>query len=68
MYMYLELYWHGGNLSYTSMILYIKTVTLKNDVPSKINNFQGDVFLKKILYFTIYIIDYSVCDKLSPYL
>ena len=27
---------HGGNLSYTSMIVYIKTVSFKNDVFSEI--------------------------------
>ena len=29
------LYWHGSNPSYNSMILYIKTDTLKNDASSE---------------------------------
>ena len=35
------------NLSYTSMTLYIKTVTLKNDVSSEITKFQKDIFFKE---------------------
>ena len=42
-----DLYWHGGNLSYISMILDIKTVTLKNDASGKITNFQSDPFFKE---------------------
>ena len=38
--------WHEGNLSYTSMILYMKIVTLKNYASGKITNFQSDLFLK----------------------
>ena len=34
--------WHGDNLSYTSMILYIKIVTLKNDPYSEIT--KGPIF------------------------
>ena len=30
------------------MILYIKTVTLKNDASGEITNFQNDLFLKSI--------------------
>ena len=33
-----------GNLFYTSMILYVKTATLKNDASGKITNFQSDLF------------------------
>ena len=38
---------HGGNLFYTSMILYIKTVILKNDASSELTNFQSDLFFKE---------------------
>ena len=41
------LYWHGGDISYTSMIMYIKTGTLKNDASSEIIKFQGDIFFKE---------------------
>ena len=41
------LHWHGENLSYTSIILYIKTVKLKNDASREITNFQRDLFLKE---------------------
>ena len=38
-----------GNLSYSSMILYIKTVTLKNDTFSEITiTSKGKYFLKSI--------------------
>ena len=36
-----------GNLFYTSMILYVKTATLKNDASGKITNFQSDLFFKE---------------------
>ena len=38
--LYIYIYWHGGSPSYTPMIVYAKTVTLKNDAPSEIANFQ----------------------------
>ena len=38
---------YAGNLCYTSIILYIKTVTLKNDASSEITNFQRDLFFKE---------------------
>ena len=54
---------------------YEKTVTLKNDAPSEIANFQrkGAIFKRafmkmKILNFIFYIIDHSTCDQLLPYL
>ena len=43
------LYWHGSNPSYTSMILYIKTDTLKNDASSEKTNFTSEEFFNKIL-------------------
>ena len=65
------MYWNEGNLSYTSMILYIKT--LKNDASSEITHFQRDLFLNSIpedegQLFCFYIIDHSFCDELLPYL
>ena len=42
-----NLYWHGGNIFYTSMVLYIKTVALKNDASGEITNFQNDIFFKE---------------------
>ena len=63
------LYWHGSNPSYTCMILYIKTDTLKNDASSETTNFISEVstFLKmKILNFIFLIIDHSTCDQLLP--
>ena len=63
------LYWHGSNPSYNSMILYIKTDTLKNDASSETANFISEVstFLKmKILNFIFLIIDRSTCDQLLP--
>ena len=66
-------YWYGSNLP-TSMILYVKTITLKNDSPSKMTNFQRDLFFKraflkmKALNFISYIVDNIVCDLLIPYL
>ena len=63
------LYWHASNPSYTSMILYIKTDTLKNDASSETTNFISEVstFLKmKILNFIFLIIDHSTCDQLLP--
>ena len=38
---------NGGNLSDTSMILYIKTVTLKNDASSEIIKFQREIIFKE---------------------
>ena len=66
--------WHRRNPSYTSMILYIKIVTLKNDASNKITNFQSDPFFQehphrmKILNFIFYIIAHSTYDQLFPYL
>ena len=34
-------------MSYTSMILYIKAVTLNNDASGKITNFHSDLFFKE---------------------
>ena len=42
------LYWHGGNLFYTSMILYIKTVTLKMMLLAKRQISKVTCFLKSI--------------------
>ena len=41
------LYLHGANPSNTSMKLYLKTVTLKNDASGEITNFQRDLFFKE---------------------
>ena len=57
-----------------SMILYIKSITLKNDASSEMTNFQRDLFSKRaflkmrILNFVSYIVDDSVCDHLLIYL
>ena len=55
------------------IILKLLTVSASY-VSSEITNFQKDLFLMSILevedslYFTLYIIDHSVCDQLLPYL
>ena len=41
------LYWHGVNISYTSIILYIMSIALKNNSSSEIANFQRDLFFKE---------------------
>ena len=53
------------------MILYIKTITLKNDASIKMTHFQRDLFFKRAILkmMTIsYIVGNSVCDLLLPYL
>ena len=57
-----------------SLILYIKSITLKSDASSEMTNFQRNLFSKiaflkmKALIFISYIVDNSVCDYLLIYL